>query len=86
MWFETKVRYEKMMEDGKQKRVTETYVVDALSFGEAEERITEEMSVYISGEFDVKAITPTSYGEIFFSENTNDDRWYKAKLSFSTID
>ena len=45
MWFETKVRYEKMMEDGKQKRVTETYVVDALSFGEAEERITEEMSV-----------------------------------------
>lgn len=86
MWFETKVRYEKMMEDGKQKRVTETYVVDALSFGEAEERITEEMSVYISGEFDVKAITPTSYGEIFFSENTNDDRWYKAKLSFITID
>ena len=85
-WFETKIRYDKTMEDGQQKKITELYVVDALSFGEAEERITQEMSAYISGEFDVKAITPTSYGEIFFSENANDDRWYKAKLQFITID
>jgi hypothetical protein len=85
-WFETKVRYDKTMEDGLQKKVVESYVVDALSFGEAEERITKEMSVYISGEFDVKAITPASYGEVFFSENANDDRWYKAKLQFITID
>ena len=86
LWFETKVRYDKMMEDGQQKKVIESYVVDALSFGEAEERITEEMSAYISGEFDVKAITPASYGEIFFSENANDDRWYKTKLQFITSD
>lgn len=85
-WFETKVRYDKTMEDGQPKKVIESYVVDALSFGEAEERITEEMSSYISGEFDVKAITPASYGEVFFSENANDDRWYKTKLQFITID
>ena len=85
-WFETKVRYDKTMEDGQPKKVIESYVVDALSFGEAEERITEEMSVYISGEFDVKAITPASYSEVFFSENANDDRWYKTKLQFITID
>ncbi|MBO4660946.1 MAG: DUF4494 domain-containing protein [Prevotella sp.] len=85
-WFETKVRYDKTMEDGQPKKVIESYVVDALSFGEAEERITEEMSSYISGEFDVKAITPASYGEVFFSENSNDDRWYKTKLQFITID
>ena len=85
-WFETKVRYDKTLEDGKQRKVSESYVVDALSFAEAEERITEEMSVYISGEFDVKGITPASYGEIFFSENENDDRWYKTKLQFITID
>ena len=85
-WFETKVRYDKTMEDGLPKKVIESYVVDALSFGEAEERITEEMSAYISGEFDVKAITPASYGEVFFSENANDDRWYKTKLQFITID
>lgn len=85
-WFETRVRYDKMMEDGQQKKVIEQYVVDALSFGEAEERITKEMSHYISGEFEVKAITPASYGEIFFSGAESDDRWYKAKLSFITID
>ena len=68
------------------KKVIENYVVDALSFGEAEEKITEEMSAYISGEFEVKNITPAAFHEIFFSENDNDDRWYKAKLQFITID
>jgi hypothetical protein len=85
-WFETKVRYDKTMEDGMPKKVIESYVVDALSFGEAEERITKEMSVYISGEFNVKAIAPATYGEVFFSDNANDDRWYKTKLQFITID
>lgn len=85
-WFETKVRYDKTMEDGMPKKVIESYVVDALSFGEAEERITKEMSVYISGEFNVKAIAPATYGEVFFSDNANDDRWYKTKLQFITND
>lgn len=85
-WFETAIRYDKVMEDGMTKKVIEYYVVDALSFGEAEETITEEMSAYISGEFEVKNITPAVFHEIFFSENDNDDRWYKAKLSFITID
>ena len=85
-WYETAIRYEKTMEDGLQKKVTEYYVVDALSFGEAEETITSEMSAYISGEFEVKNITPTAFHEIFFSDNDNDDRWYKAKVSFITID
>ena len=85
-WFECVVRYERQMEDGLMKSVSETYVVDALSFGEAEERITKEMSSYVSGEFQVKNITPATYGEIFFSENVNDDRWYKARIGFITID
>ena len=85
-WYETTVRYEKTIEDGTVKKVSELYVVDALSFGEAEEAITREMSAYISGEFEVKNINPAAYGEIFFSENANDDRWYKTKLQFITID
>ena len=52
-WFECKIRYEKTMEDGLPKKVTETYTIDALSFTEAEQRITEEISAYISGEFDI---------------------------------
>lgn len=85
-WYETKIRYEKTMEDGMQKKVSEQYVVDALSFTEAENKIIEEMSSYISGEFTITDIKHASYKEIFFSENVNDDRWYKAKLQFITID
>lgn len=85
-WFECKIRYEKTMEDGSQKKVTEQYVVDALSFTEAEASIIEEMSSYISGEFEVKDIKKAAYGEIFFSDSPSADRWYKAKLQFITID
>ena len=85
-WFETRVRYDKTMEDGQNKKVIEQYVVDAFSFSEAEEFITEEMSHYVSGEFDVKAIAPAAYGEIFFSDIDTDDKWFKARLSFITID
>ena len=69
-----------------QKRVSENYVVDALSFSEAEERIIEEMSSYISGEFDVMDIKKAPYKEIFFSDDDMADKWYKAKLQFITID
>lgn len=85
-WFEIKVHYDKTMEDGQNKKLTEAYTVEALSFTEAESFITEEMSHYISGEFDVKAITRAPYGEFFFSDADSDDRWYKAKLAFITID
>lgn len=85
-WFECKIRYEKTMEDGSQKKVTELYVVDALSFTEAEASIIEEMSSYISGEFEVKDIKKAAYGEIFFIDSPSADRWYKTKLQFITID
>ena len=85
-WFECKIRYEKTMEDGLQKKVTEAYVVDALSFSEAEERIIDEMSSYISGEFNVTDIKKAAYDEIFFDDSDLADRWYKAKLQFITID
>ncbi len=86
IWFLCKIRYEKVMEDGLQKRVTELYVVDALSFSEAEARIMEEMATYISGEFEVYEIDRAVYKEIFFSDNDMADKWYKAKLKFITID
>ncbi len=85
-WMECIIRYEKTMEDGLQKNVTEKYVLDALSFTEAESRIIEEMSSYISGEFTVVNINPCSFKEIFFSDEDTADKWYKAKLQFITID
>ena len=85
-WFETKVQYEKVQVDGMQKKVTEQYVVDALSFTEAESSIIEEMKPYISGDYKIKNITPANYHEVFFSDDTQDDKWYKVKLTFITID
>ena len=85
-WFETKIKYQKCMEDGSEKVVNELYVVDALSCTEAETSIIEEMSCYISGDSAVTSAKKTNYGEIFFSDLDDDDKWYKAKLQFITID
>ena len=84
-WFETIVRYDKTMESGEVKKVSETYVVDAITFGEAEESIAEEMKPYISGDFDIKNINPAPYSEIFFSDRDTDDKYYRVKLNFITI-
>lgn len=83
-WFECKIRYDKAAENGAVKKVTEPYLVDALSFTEAEARITEEMTPYISGDFSVSAVKRTKIAEIFFNETG--DRWYMVKVGFITID
>ena len=85
-WFECKIKYEKADEEGFMRKVTEQYVVDAMSFAEAEARITEQMSQYISGEFTVESVKKAPYTEVFFSEDELADRFYRAKLDFSTID
>ena len=83
-WFECKVRYDKMMENGVVKKVTEPYLVDALSFTEAEARIIEEQTPFISGDFSVSAVKRTKISEIFRDENA--DKWFLAKVAFITID
>lgn len=85
-WFECKIRYEKMMENGMNKKVTEPYLVDALSFTEAEARIIEEMTPFISGEFTVSDIKRANYSELFPSEEEAADRWFKCKLVYITLD
>lgn len=85
-WFESKIRYEKEMENGMQKFVTEQYVVEALNFTEGEAKMTKEMSLFISGEFKITDLKPATFSEIFFSDAEKDDRWYKVKLQFITLD
>ena len=85
-WYVCGIRYGKVMEDGLEKKVKEHYVIDAMSFTEAEERIIEEMSSYISGEFEVKTCATASFREIFFVDDANADKWYKAKLTFINFD
>ena len=85
-FFEVKIQYQKTLEDGKEKKVTEQYVVEALSFTEAEARIIEEMTPYISGEFNVVSEKIAPYNEIFLSDNSTDDKWFVSKVAFITID
>lgn len=73
-----------MQENGMQKKVTEPYLVDALSFTEAEARIIEEVRPFISGEFTVADVTRKRYSELFF--NDNGDRFYEVKVYFITLD
>lgn len=85
-WFETKVRYDKVMENGAQKKVTDTFLVDAINFTEAESRITEEVC-HMASEFSISAVKRTKIAEIFFDDvDDTADKWYLVKVGFITID
>ena len=85
-YYEVKIQYQEMQEDGREKKVTEQYVVEALTFTEAESRITEEMTPYIDGDFDVVSEKIAPYNEIFLSDKSDDDKWFISKVAFITID
>ncbi len=85
-WFECKVRYEKTMETGLLRRVSESYLVDALSFTEAERRFIEELKPLISGEYTVTDIKRARLAEVVESTDASADRWFKAKVAFLTLD
>ena len=82
-WFECRAKYDKITENGKVKKVNEPYLVDALSFTEAESRFIEEITPFISGEFTVTVAKRTKIAEIF---NLGAERYYLAKVAFITID
>ncbi len=84
IWYECKVKYRKTDETGGQKITTEPYLVDALSYTEAEKRINEEMAAYVSEEFKITNIKVGNYAEIHPFENA--DRWFKSKVSLLAFD
>ena len=85
-WFECKIRYEKTLENGAIKKVTEPYLVDAMSFTEAEARIIQEMSPFMNGEWSVADIKRANYSELFPCEEEAADKWFKVKMVTTIID
>ena len=86
-WFECKVSYERQADSMGMKKVSESYLVDALSFTEAEERITKEISPFVSvGELEVVNIRRARIAELFLNEEAEDDRYFRAKVNFITVD
>ncbi|MBO7254760.1 MAG: DUF4494 domain-containing protein [Paludibacteraceae bacterium] len=83
-WFECKVSFDRTGEDGLIKKVTEPYLVDAMSFTEAESRIIEEITPFVSGELTVAHIKRAKIAEIFPDETG--DKWYRCKVNFVSFD
>jgi hypothetical protein len=81
-WYEVRVRYDKTLENGMQKIVTETYLVDALSCTEAEARGIEEMQPFVSGELAIVSVKQKKYAELFFGDG---DRFFTAKVVYISL-
>lgn len=85
-YFECVVKFEKTMENGMVKKVSEPYIVDALSFTEAEKRFLECIEPFMSGDFEVKAVKRANYSEIVSATDEDADKWFKVKVAFITLD
>lgn len=85
-WFEVKVKYTKVDEDGRQRKVSKLYLLDAVSFTEAESRIIEELREIIQGDFYIEAIKKSNITELVESKDGNDDKWFKAKVAIIDAD
>jgi hypothetical protein len=83
-WYECKVKYRKTHETGEQKVTTETYLLDAISYTEAEARINEEMAAYTNEEFFITNIKVANFSEVHPFENS--DRWFKSKVALIAFD
>lgn len=84
LWVEVKVRYDKMLENGTVKKVTELYLADAISCAEAEAHVTEELRPFISGDFAITSVVTTKISEIFW--DATGDKFYRVKVNFITLD
>jgi len=83
-WFECKVKYVKVDDDGRERKVSEVYLVDAVTFTDAETRIIQQLQTMVRGEFTVDNIKKSNIVEIFPHEVG--EWWYKAKIGIVTID
>lgn len=86
-WYQVKARLDRVQENGSQKMVSENYLVQAFSFGMAEDAIRKEIAPFASGEFDIVAVARKNYSEVIESNLGNDiaDKWYKCKVNFITL-
>lgn len=86
-WYQVKARLERVQDDGSQKIVSENYLVQAFSFGMAENAIQKEIAPFASGEFDIISVARKNYSEVIESNLGNEiaDKWYKCKVNLVTL-
>lgn len=85
-YFECKISYDKLEENGMNKKVTESYLVEAMSYAEAENQFIEYITPYVTGnEYEIKDIKRSNYAELFLTDEDAADRYFACKLEFITI-
>ena len=85
-WFEVQIKHTKIIEDGRTKKSTDSYLLDAMSYTEAEARIMLEMESVINGDYSINPLKKSNITEVVYSKDENDDRWYKAKVAIIDAD
>lgn len=85
-YFEVKVKYVAVGDDGKEKKVSELYLIDGMSFTEVETRIVENLREMIHNDFNIEAIKKSNITELVESNDGNDDKWFKAKVAILDAD
>lgn len=85
-YFETKIRYDKIQENGAVRKATDTYIVDAITFSDAEAQTVEKAMPYICGDFAVTAIRKTKIAEVFRDERDSAGKWWIVKANFIILD
>ncbi|MEG2276652.1 MAG: DUF4494 domain-containing protein [Odoribacter sp.] len=85
-WFEGKVKYIRVNESGRECKVSEAYLIDAMSYTEAESRIVKEMDTVIKGDYYISSLKKSNVSEVVSSVDEHDDRWYKAKVAIVDAD
>lgn len=85
-FFESKVRHEAVAENGTPCKLTELFTIDAMTFSECEAKVTAFVQGFTTGEFDILTECRAQYAEIFLSDNEEDEKYYKVKAAFITVD
>jgi len=85
-FFEVSIRCSEITEEGKVKKHRKKYLLDSVSFSEAEARIIEELKEMIQGDFCIEAIKKSNITELVDSNDDNDDKWFKAKVAIIDAD
>lgn len=85
-YFEASIKYMKVNEDGREKKVSEKYLIDAMSYTETEAQIVKEAETFVKGDFYITSIKKSNIKEVIESENENDDKYYLAKVAIIDAD
>ncbi len=83
IWYNCRVKYLKVNENGKERKVSETYLIEAISFSEAEGIVLNKLAPFTKNQLEITTLAKTNISEVFDFED--DGLWYKTKISYTDV-